>query len=179
MALASSTHASDANGETPTSALGVELTSSYLTKRAHFEIYYNTPDVDPNEGRYQGRSIFAAICLECAWMLYIDPSMSDYPFKNPMGSLHYEFSQTTNIPLWVHASCCKPCTVECLGPANGGSSRPRALLSPGGGLIGCDLCDPADLPPNSLGFDPVAFHEFAHVLFKGYNTFLTRAPWVF
>ena len=114
--LAFNSYASDANSDNPTSALGLNLESSLVTDRGHFEVFYNTPGVDPNEGVTAAEAEFAANCMECAWLLFTDPSMSSYPFKNPLGSLHFERRQMSNIPLWVRASCCDPCVVTCLGP---------------------------------------------------------------
>ncbi len=166
----------DANEDSPTSTLGQPMEESVTTAPGHIEAFYNTPSNDPIEGVSDAAAELAANFAECAWFLFIDPSMSDFPFHNPLGSLHLQIRQTVNLPLWVRGSCdpdsCDPCAANCLGAGNGGSGRPRLQISPFGALFGCSRCSPG--PP--YGYDTVALHEFGHVLFKSYNAFLNSGP---
>jgi hypothetical protein len=178
------TDVTDANNDTPRSRLGESLQARATTTAGHIEAFYNTSDTDAVEGVSEEAAEFVANCAECAWFLFVDPSMSDYPFHNPLGSPHFETTQTVNIPLWVRASCdeedcepcdeedCDPCTADCLGPVNGGGGQPRLSFSPFGALFGCSRC--SNGPPS--GYDATALHEFGHVLFKSYNAFLNSGP---
>lgn len=69
----------DANCEIPTSRLGMELTTAQLTSNGHFEVFSNTPTVDPIEGGTDQDALFAADALECAYERYIHPVFSRPP----------------------------------------------------------------------------------------------------
>lgn len=179
----------DANGDTPTSTLGLPMCRSYTTATGKLEVFFNTRTVDSNEGVSVAEAQFAGDCVECAWLLLMDPPEGTFAFADPLGSnFLYRPENVDNVPVWVHASCdpysirrsdppiaCgDPDTLTFLGATNGGSERPSVHISPLGALFGCSGCDPANAPPN--GYDSVALHELAHVLFKSYNGFLNSGP---
>lgn len=179
----------DANDNTPASTLGRTLCRSYTTDTGNVQLYYNTANVDPSEGVSTAAAQFAANCVECAWLLFIGPPEGEFAFDSPLGSNFVDFpANLENVPVWVSASCGEynarrgdprvacgdPAENAYLGPGNGGSGRPRLHISPLGALFGCAGCDPLHGP--LTGYDSVAMHEFAHVLFKSYNAFLNSGP---
>jgi hypothetical protein len=179
----------DANGDTPTSTLGAPLCRSYTTASGNVEIFFNTRNVDASEGVSEAQAQFAGDCVECAWLLLMSPPEGTFAFASPLGSNFLSRPDNVeNLPVWVTASCdpyslwrtdpriaCgEPGAGLFLGALNGGSERPRVHISPLGALFGCSGCDPAYAPPH--GYDSVALHELAHVLFKSYNAFLNSGP---
>jgi hypothetical protein len=177
----------DVTGETATSALGEELLSSVPTD--HFEIFYNTVADDPIEGVSYSAARHAGNFVECAWSLFIDPPLSSaYAFRRLRDLNHLDMAideDVQKIPVWINASVCNNCTdcsPDCLGSTHGGSAAPRLHLSPLGPIFGCtanvcgatktaNCCDETYWGRTATGYCGVALHEFAHVLFKGYNRF--------
>lgn len=185
----------DENRDTPVNLFGAELRNRHVTARGHFSVYYNTPDVDPDEGVTDAAAEDVGEFLECAWLLFMDPRLAapDAPFQSPLGLPHTDHPENTSrIPVWVRAGWCNknclastpgcgggacvPCIPACFSAGNSGSSRPRIIVAAGGGLFGCGWCNWAALPAGATGYDPVAFHEFGHVLFKSHNWFINSGP---
>jgi len=166
-----------------------------------FEVFYNTITDDPDEGirfpdpLYPGGNVVSdaerqatniGLFFDCAWWLFTDAAASAplLPFRKPnapvpFGSPHLDAPNTPNIPVWIHGR----------SGSNGGNSNPRIFVSPMGAISGCrgclvnwECCNNAFVnrsctdPDTFTGYDTTAFHEFAHVLFKGYNRYLNSGP---
>ena len=196
LAASGSLALTDENGATPSAADTknlstpnpddtIELEQSLLSDDSHFTVYFNTRATDPVEGTSVDEAGEIADSMDCAWHLFHDPFMAepDFPFRSPLGSPHvFVPGNTTRVPVWVRGR-----TSE-----NGGGATPKVNVSPVGGLVGCpDLpspvcdafgclqeCDPyyQDATLGNTGYDPVAFHEYAHVVFKAYSYFLNSGP---
>jgi hypothetical protein len=187
----------DENGENPRADETLDSSTSdklllqenVFSPLTFFRVYYNTLDTDPMEGveaNARTRAERAGGFLDCAWMVFFDPDLAtpDLPFKNPMGSPHmFHPENIARIPVWVAGR----------SPSSGGSAAPSVVFSPLSGAIGCPQtarCDPPgsancvephdawihDATRHYYGYNPVAFRELAHVLFKGYNRFFNSGP---
>ena len=181
------THAlTDATGEPAKSALGMDLQSSVPT--AHFEVFYNNPTDDPVEGATYSAAADAGTFAECVWSFYTDPPLGAYAFRRlrDLDHLGMPFDEDVlRIPIWAKASVCNNCnncSPDCLGSTHGGSPAPRMYLSPLGPVFGCtanvcgasntlNCCDATYWGRTATGYCGVILHEFAHVLFKGYNVY--------
>ncbi|MDJ0865714.1 MAG: thrombospondin type 3 repeat-containing protein [Myxococcota bacterium] len=187
----------DANGQTPRAAETrdtstpnpndrITLDERVFSPSSFFRVYYNTVATDGLEGVSRSDARRAGEFLDCAWELFFDPDLAapDAPFRNLLGSPHL-FHPENNflVPVWVKGR----------SPSNGGSSTPRVNASPVGGLFGCPqfggsppcdgvgcvgVCGPRSIDASigNTGFDPVAFHELGHVLFKSYNYYFNSGP---
>jgi hypothetical protein len=126
----------------------------------HFSVYYrptnlSSPDCSNQYARVPTEyAEKAGIYYQCIWDFYHNASMngSELAFDSVMGSPHYFHNENLSaIPIWLN---------KCgSGKANDGSAHPRLQLLTDGGSM-----------PDIL--DRNAFHEYAHVLFKGYNYFI-------